>query len=187
MTDSNVITAPPVPLQSTSNKSVGLRTRKKIVDINSFAVGQEYSAIITNVKPFGVFTIVSSGFTIMIPKAAISRDEFHLLEQLYENKHQGAIKVSITSVSADTSSLSGIPVKLKETIENQQLQFPTQSRDNFKKLVGVEIANKTFNATVSAVKNFGIFATLDDYGVEGLIPYSKLPFGSSITAKRLYP
>ena len=45
----------------------------------------------------------------------------------------------------------------------------------FANIIGVDLSSKLFNATVVSVHDFGIFAELEEYGVDGLIPASKLP------------
>jgi exoribonuclease R len=39
----------------------------------------------------------------------------------------------------------------------------------------LDTSNKLFNATVVSLHDFGIFAELDEYGIDGLIPASKMP------------
>ena len=39
----------------------------------------------------------------------------------------------------------------------------------------MNLASRIFNATVVSVHDFGIFAELEEFGVEGLVPASKLP------------
>lgn len=46
----------------------------------------------------------------------------------------------------------------------------------FESFVGDKsIFNRKFNATVMSVHNFGVFANLDDNGIQGFIPASKSP------------
>ena len=47
---------------------------------------------------------------------------------------------------------------------------------------------KGYNATVISCRSFGIYATLDDYGIEGLIPMSKLhQFDPQTTIQESFP
>jgi ribosomal protein S1 len=47
-------------------------------------------------------------------------------------------------------------------------------RADISTLEGMDLSSKKFSATVISSHDFGVFAELDEFGVEGLLPASKL-------------
>lgn len=163
---------------TTSPKKSPTQRKSKVVDFSSFQLGQTFSAIISNVKHFGVFTTISSGHTIFLPRAKITTKQYHILQKLHENQYQLPIKVSITAISPEQKTLTGTPLSL-ETIDASQL-----ISKNFVTLNTTDYTNKTMNGTVVGKTEFGIFVQLDNFLIDGLIPYSRISRRAGLIAER---
>jgi predicted RNA-binding protein with RPS1 domain len=137
---------------------------EKVVDFSQFTVGQEFEGKLVSALPFGVFVDVSIGTNVLLPRSMLSKGSYEKLKSMAENKVDEAIKLQLTTVSAENRTLSGkyIPANYKD-------------RADISNLDGKDLNSKTFKATVISAHDFGIFAELVDYGVEGLVPASKLP------------
>jgi predicted RNA-binding protein with RPS1 domain len=114
---------------------------------------------------FGVFVDVSVGTDVLLPRSILSRGNYEKLKKLADSKSQEKVKVELVSISAENKTLSG-----KYVSSNYR-----KDRSDLSALDGKDIATQFFNATVISAHEFGIFAELDDYGVEGLVPASRLP------------
>jgi predicted RNA-binding protein with RPS1 domain len=145
--------ATPSPVAETSNP------------FSSLSVGQELEGTCKAAKQFGVFVDVALGTDILLPRSILSRGNFEKLKKLADTKSKEKVKVEIVSINAENKTLSG-----KYVSSNYK-----KDRSDLSALDGKEISSQFFNATVISAHDFGIFAELDDYGVEGLVPASKLP------------
>jgi ribosomal protein S1 len=133
-------------------------------DFSQYAVGQEYSGTLVGAKNFGVFVNIGTGTNVLVPRSQLTRGNYEKLKRLSDSKSKEQIKIEIISVSAENSTLSGkfVPLNYK-------------GKPDLSVLEGTDISSKFFNATVVGAHDFGLFAELDEFGVEGLVPASKLP------------
>lgn len=149
-------------------------------DFSDFAVGQEYQGKLIKAMPFGIFVDISKGTNVLLPRSVLSKGTYEKLKSKAEANADDLVKLELVSVSAENKTISG-----KYIPENYV------TRADISSLEGKDFNSKSFNATVVSTHEFGIFAELDEYGVEGLIPASKLgsvagnyaeafPAGSSI-------
>lgn len=149
-------------------------------DFSDFAVGQEYQGKLIKAMPFGIFVDISKGTNVLLPRSVLSKGTYEKLKSKAEANADDLVKLELVSVSAENKTISG-----KYIPENYV------ARADISSLEGKDFNSKSFNATVVSTHEFGIFAELDEYGVEGLIPASKLgsvagnyaeafPAGSSI-------
>ena len=130
-------------------------------DFSQFAVGQDYTGNLIGAKNFGVFVNINKGTNVLLPRSQMSRGAYERLKRMAETKSKDQVKLEIIGVSAENSTLSGKYVPASPMKEVSLLQKAD--------------ASNTFDATVVGAHDFGIFAELDEYGVEGLVPASKLP------------
>lgn len=146
------------------SSSSGKKAEVAVVDFSQYAVGQEYSGSLMVAKAFGVFVDIATGTNVLLPRSQMTKGNYEKLKRLADSKSKDQVRVEIISVSAENSTLSGkyLPVNYK-------------NRPDLSALEGTDITSKFFNATVVGAHDFGLFAELDDYGVEGLVPASKLP------------
>jgi len=143
------------------SSSVSPASKSIKADFSSFAVGQEYEGKLMSAKTFGVFVDISAGYNVLIPRSVLSRSSFEKLKQMATDKSTELIKVELLGVSAENQTLSGKYIS------------PKGGNGDLSKLSDVK--SKSLNATVISAHDFGLFAEIDGYGVEGLIPASKLP------------
>jgi len=142
-------------------------------DLSGLSVGQEFEGKVVSVKQFGAFVEVEAGINVLLPRSLLTKGKFAKLSQLANTKSKETVRVAVLSVSQQNQTVSGKIVS--SATELQDLS----------KLEEKDYAGKNFNATVCGVHDFGIFAELDDFGVEGLIPSSRLPEtlpGNSVAA-----
>merc|ERR1719502_1458816 len=142
---------------------------KAPVDISGFSEGQKLEGKLLSVKAFGAFVEVPGGANILLPRSVISRGAYSKLTKMAEAKSTDPVNVEIVSVDKEKNTLSGkyIPAGVTELLNIEDLQAQ-----------GAEVYQaKQLQATVVGVHDFGVFAELDEYGAEGLIPVSRLPEG----------
>lgn len=147
------------------------------ITFESLAVGQEYEGTLKSAKQFGVFVDASLGADILLPRSILSRTSYEKLKKMADSKSKEKIRVELVSVSAENRTISG-----KYLSANYRKDRPDLSA-----LDGKDISTQFFNATVVSAHDFGVFAELDDYGVEGLVPASKLPELSDKTIQASFP
>lgn len=147
--------------------SAGVSVSKKgevaVVDFSQYAVGQEYSGSLVGAKAFGVFVDIT-GINVLLPRSQMTKGNYEKLKRLADSKSKEQIRLELIGVSAENSTLSG-----------KYLSANYKNRPDLSALEGTDISTKFFEATVVGAHDFGLFAELDDYGVEGLVPASKLP------------
>jgi predicted RNA-binding protein with RPS1 domain len=105
------------------------------------------------------------GSDVLVPRSVLSKGNYEKLKKLADSKSKEKVKVELMAISAENKTLSG-----KYVSANYK-----KDRSDLSALDGKELASQFFNATVISAHDFGIFAELDEYGVEGLVPASKLP------------
>jgi S1 RNA binding domain len=147
-----------VAVPSSSSSKAGVA----VVDFSQYAVGQEYSGSLVGAKAFGVFVDIT-GINVLLPRSQMTKGNYEKLKRLADSKSKEQIRLELIGVSAENSTLSG-----------KYLSANTNKGD-LSALEGTDISTKFFQATVVGAHDFGLFAELDDYGVEGLVPASKLP------------
>ena len=155
MSDSSEVVA--APSSSSGKKDVA-------VDFSTYAVGQEYSGSLIGAKAFGVFVDIATGTNVLLPRSQMTKGNYEKLKRLADSKSKEQVKLEIIGVSAENATLSG-----------KYLSGNYKNRPDLSALEGTDISTKFFNATVVGAHDFGLFAELDEYGVEGLVPASKLP------------
>lgn len=146
------------------SSSSGKKSEVAVVDFSQYAVGQEYSGSLMGAKAFGVFVDIATGTNVLLPRSQMTKGNYEKLKRLSDSKSKEQVRLEIISVSAENSTLSG-----------KYLSGNYKNRPDLSALEGTDISSKFFNATVVGAHDFGLFAELDDYGVEGLVPASKLP------------
>lgn len=157
-------------------ESVDEKVTSKI-DFSTYAIGQEYQGKAISAKQFGIFIDISTGTNVLIPRSLLSKNNYDRLKDLVDKKSVESVKLELIGISAENQTLSGkyIPLTLK-------------TRKDLSSLEGKDFSGKYFQATIISGHDFGLFAEVDELGVEGLIPTSKLPDKlPAATAKLSYP
>ena len=154
---SDITETPVVDAPSSSSGKVAVN------DFSQYAVGQEYSGPLVGAKAFGVFVDIT-GINVLLPRSQMTKGNYEKLKRMSDSKSKESVRLEIIGVSAENSTLSG-----------KYLSGNYKNRPDLSVLEGTDISSKFFNATVVGAHDFGLFAELDDYGVEGLVPASKLP------------
>lgn len=129
----------------------------------TMVVGQEYSGIATRARPYGIIVNISSDSSVFIPKAKVSRGVFEKLKASIARKSTEPVQIKIAAIS-ENGTLSGDFIPPIGAI----------SRDP-DLLKSKEWRNRRLNATVVGAHEFGLFAELDEFGVEGLVSPAKIP------------
>lgn len=159
MSDSSETETVEAPSSSSGKKPI-----VAVVDFASYAIGQEYSGSLIGAKAFGVFVDIATGTNVLLPRSQMTKGNYEKLKRLADSKSKEQVRLEIIGVSVENSTLSG-----------KYLSGNYKTRPDLSALEGTDISTKFFNATVVGAHDFGLFAELDDYGVEGLVPASKLP------------
>jgi len=157
-------------------ESVDEKVSSKI-DFSTYAIGQEYQGKAIAAKQFGIFVDISTGTNVLIPRSLLSKNNYDKLKALVDTKSVESVKLELIGISAENQTLSAkyIPLTLK-------------TRKDLSSLEGKDFTGKYFQATIISGHDFGLFAEVDELGVEGLIPTSKLPDKlPAATAKLSYP
>lgn len=129
-----------------------------------FEIGQEYDAKVISAKQFGIFVEVNSGQNILIPRSQLTRGSYEKLKTLATTNSKDLVKIELIGVD-----------KEKETISAKYLAPGHATRTDISSLEGQDLSAKFYDATIISTHDFGVFAELDSFGVEGLVPASKLP------------
>lgn len=93
---------------------------------------------------------------MLLPRSQLTKGNFEKLKRLSDSKSKEQIKIEIMGISLENSTLSGKYISGNYKTKPSDLSV----------LHGTDISNKFFNATVVGCHDFGLFAELDEYGVE---------------------
>ena len=137
-------------------------SNKGKVDFSKYQIGQEFEAKLLSAKQFGIF--VDIGTNVLLPRSQLSKGNYEKLKKMAETKSAEAIRIELIGVSAENQTLSA-----------RYLPSGLKARPDLSSLEGKDLTSRFFNATIISAHDFGVFAELDDFGVEGLIPASRLP------------
>mmetsp|Transcript_17708 Transcript_17708/g.39265 ORF Transcript_17708/g.39265 Transcript_17708/m.39265 type:complete len:590 (-) Transcript_17708:154-1923(-) len=145
-------------------------------DFSSYAVGQEYEGKAVSAKQFGVFVDIATGTSVLLPRSTLSKSSYEKLKSMAEAKSADLVKVELTTVSVANQTLSG---KYMAGVADSY----SKDRPDLDMLAGQDFTGKTFEATVVSAHDFGIFAMLEEFGVQGLVPASRLPLTEATIQK----
>lgn len=146
------ITSGPIVEQSSSD------------DFSQYAPGQEYEGKVMSAKKFGVFVDIGQKFNVLVPRSLLNERSYDKLKEIVDNKSEEKIRVELISVNAENQTLRG-----------KFISGNFKGRPDLSSLAAKDLGSKQFNATVVSAHEFGVFAEIEELGVEGLIPASKLP------------
>ena len=133
------------------------------LDFSKFNVGQEYEGTLISAMAFGIFVDISTGVNVLLPRSVLSRVSYDKLKKLADSKSKDLVKVQLIEVNATNQTLTG-----------KYISPNYQDRADVSSLADKDLSGKVLKATVVGAHDFGIFVELDDYGVQGLVPSSKL-------------
>jgi ribosomal protein S1 len=133
-------------------------------DYSKYFVGQELEGTAVSAKAFGIFVNIATNTNVLLPKSVLSKSTYDKLKSSVEKKANETVRIELIGVSAENKTLSGkyIPLNFK-------------NRPDISLLEGKDLSSRFFNATVVSSHDFGIFVEIHEFGVEGLVPASKLP------------
>lgn len=151
-----------VAVPETDKSSASSPPQKRKADFSSFKVGQQFDGKVASLKNFGVFVEIAPKINALIPKSKLSNQQFSKLKTLAESKSEEPIKVELIGVSAEN-----------QTISAKYLSGDTLK--DYSSLEGKDLQGKAFNATIVSKHTFGVFARINELGVDGLVPTSKIP------------
>ena len=126
-----------------------------------FEVGQEYSGNVVGAKAFGVFVDIKKGTNVLLPRSQMTRGGFERLKRMADSKSKEPVKLELIGVSAENATLSG---KFLSGVASKDVSLLKKGE-----------SGESYEATVVGAHDFGLFAELNEFGVEGLVPASKLP------------
>lgn len=144
-----------VPQEEASTKS---NKAIAVDDFSKYALGQEYEGKLVSAKQFGIFVDISTGTNVLLPRSQLSRGNFEKLKALVEAKSAELVKLELIGISAENQTLSG---KYMPLIANKV-------RPDLSTLEGKDFSGKFFQATVISAHDFGLFAEVEEFGVEGM-------------------
>jgi len=133
-------------------------------DFSKFEIGQEYEGSLLSSKKFGVFVDIGKGVNVLLPRSLMSRSSFEKLQRQVESKSTDKVKLELVGVSQENRTLSG-----------KYISSNFKIRPDLSLLQDKISSTKLYNATVISAHDFGVFAEIEEFNVEGLIPASKMP------------
>lgn len=136
----------------------------QVDDFSQYKVGQQYEGKVISAKNFGCFVDISKGSNVLVPRSQLSNGNFEKLKKMADDKSQDLIKIELIDISAENQTLAA-----------KFIPAVGQGRADLSSLEGVDFGDRLLKASVVSVHDFGVFAQLEEYGVEGLIPTSRLP------------
>ena len=141
------------------------------VDFTQFAVGQQYEASPLSLKKFGAFVDIGKGVNVLLPRSLLSNYAVQKLQKAVEENSQEKVSIELVGVSAENRTLSG---KLTGDKVGKR-----DYRSKSTVVLSKDLVSKSFNATIVSIHDFGCFASIDELGADGLIPISKLSYGTT--------
>lgn len=168
------------PHPSPSQTVPQLRRMKRAptkVDVSSFTAGQQFEAKVVSIMRFGVFVELIPNVNALVPRSNMSPGFYSRLSKAGKESKGESILVEITEISHGDGAIT--------------VKHCGDQRTDMSSLKDLNIVGQQFNATVVSKHNFGIFAKVDQFEVDGLIPNFKAPrqyvanlkVGQSITVK----
>ena len=145
--------APQEEATTKTNKAVS------VDDFSKQTIGKEYEGKLVSAKQFGIFVDISTGTNVLLPRSQLSRGNFEKLKALVESKSNDLVKLELVGVSAENQTLSGKYIPLNAN----------KPRPDLSTLEGKDFSGKFFQATVISAHDFGLFAEIDELGVEGIL------------------
>ena len=131
---------------------------------DAFAVGQAFEGEVVSAKQFGVFVNIgdNNGQHALIPRSVLTRGSYEKLKSMV--KSDTRVNVELIGINNENQTISAkyIPANFNE-------------RTDISTLDGLDLSSKFYEAVVVSAHDFGVFAELDAFGVEGLVPASKMP------------
>ena len=128
----------------------------------AFGVGQNFEGKVVNAKQFGVFVDIGKGQNALIPRSTMTRGSYEKLKGLVKTESKVAVELIGVNAENQTISAKYIPANFHE-------------RADISTLEGQDLSAKFYEAVVVSTHDFGVFVELEQFGVEGLCPASKLP------------
>jgi len=153
---------------TTSTSTTPKVWKKKDIDYSGYAIGQKYEAKVVSTKTFGLFVELVPGVQALVPRSKMSQKQFDSLKEKIEKKEESVVKVELIGVSAENQTISARLVS-DGTDSNKG-----NTRD-LTAIIAAEPVGKTYTAEIVNKLDFGVFARIKEFGVDGLIPRSSIP------------
>lgn len=142
--------------------------KKKDIDFSEYTIGQKFEAKVVSAKTFGLFVDLVPGVQALVPRSKMSQKQFDQIKEKLDKKEENIVKVELIGVSAENQTISARLVG-DGTDKNKG-----NTRD-LTALIAVEPVGKQYTAEIVNKLDFGVFARIKDFGVDGLIPRSSIP------------
>lgn len=153
---------------STTTSSTPKVWKKKDVDFSEYSVGQKFEAKVVSAKTFGLFVDLVPGVQALVPRSKMSQKQFDQIKEKLDKKEEPVVKVELIGVSAENQTISARLVG-DGTDTNKG-----NTRD-LTALIAAEPVGKQYTAEIVNKLDFGVFARIKEFGVDGLIPRSSIP------------
>jgi len=152
---------------NTNTASASKVWKKKDVDFSQYTVGQKFDAKVASAKQFGLFVDIQPGVQALVPRSRMTQKQFDQLKEKLDKKEEPVIKVELIGVSAENQTISARLVN-----ENENNKGSTR---DLTALIAADPVGKKYTAEIVSKLDFGVFARLKEFGVDGLIPRSSIP------------
>jgi predicted RNA-binding protein with RPS1 domain len=135
-----------------------------VTGFDTFAVGQAFEGKVVSAKQFGVFVDIGDddGHNALIPRSVLTRGSYEKLKSMVQSDTK--VNVELIGINNENQTISAkyIPANFNERVDISTME-------------GLDLSSKFYEAVVVSAHDFGVFAELDAFGVEGLVPASKMP------------
>lgn len=136
-------------------------------DFGYYQVGQEYEGKITTIKSNGAMVNFTSSVGVIIPKSRMSVLDFEKLKGMHRRRSEELISVEIIDVKLANQTMYG---KYTDKTNTQRADLSSLAA-----MAPEELRKLKHNATVVNANENGVYVKLDEYGIAGFLPASKLP------------
>lgn len=134
------------------------------IDLSIFSIGQQYEGKPISIKKFGAFIDIGKGINVLIPRSFFSQAQYNKIEAIINNKSLETIKLELIGINQEEKLLSGKYIAKSNNIKT-----------DLEALKATDYTSKSYDAIILSLHDFGAFAEIEELGIEGLIPASRLP------------
>ena len=160
----------------TEKKKISVSMKHLIEDpytkiINKYDIGKKYPAIVTKVQDYGCFAKLEEGLEGLIHQSELSWTK--------KNIHPG--KILSTSQKIDV-------ILLEKDLEKRRLSlsYKNTTTNPWKKFAEEHKVGDNFEGTVKNITDYGLFVTIKDSELDGLIHYKDLSWSEKDTELQKY-
>lgn len=157
---------------SEKEASLGEAREQRLAAIGDINVGDEVTANVSAVMPYGLMIELGEGLEGLVPREEISWDEEQIDELLAEYEGGETVKAEVITVDTELGRV--------------ELSMKAVSRDPWSEVSQAHNEGDQIDARVTRITSYGVFVEVDA-GVEGMVGISSIPEDKELTVGQKIP